>query len=85
MKMKFYTPCHGIDDQTFGAATFGFVGKEDEKICSSIEFSEELNGTLMCGSYKECLDQIPDKAWKAGIVLLGNAGGENEFVHALRE
>ena len=85
MKIKFYTPSHGIDDQTFGAATFGFVGNEDERMCGSVEFSEEIRGTLICGSYKECLDRISDKTWQIGIVLLGNAGGENDFVHALRE
>ena len=31
MKIKFYTPLSGIDDQAFGAATFGFVGSEDER------------------------------------------------------
>lgn len=85
MKIKFYTPSHGIERETFGAATFGFVGSEDERICSSIEFLEDIKGTLICGSYKECLEQIPDGPWQAGIVLLGNAGGENEFVHALRK
>ena len=85
MKIKFYTPSHGIERESFGAATFGFVGSEDEKVCSSIEFPEDIRGTLICGSYKECLEQIPDKSWQAGIVLLGNAGGENEFVHALWE
>ncbi len=85
MKIKFYTPSNGIEDQTFGAASFGFVGSEDERACSSIEFPEEIQGTFISGSYKECLERIPEKSWQAGIVLLGNAGKENEFVHALRE
>ena len=84
MKIKFYTPSHGIDNQAFGAATFGFAGNEDERACSSIQFPEEIRGTLIWGSYEECLQQIPDRPWQAGIVLLGNAGGENAFVHALR-
>ena len=40
MKIKFYTPSHGSERETFGAATFGFVGSEDERVCSSIEFPE---------------------------------------------
>ena len=40
---------------------------------------------MICGSYKECLELVPDTSWQAVIVLLGNAGGENEFVHALWE
>jgi len=85
MRFKFYTPCHGIEKDTFGAATFGFVGREDESECSSIEFAKEIKGTLITGSYAECLEQIPQGDWQAGIVLLGNAGGENEFIHALRK
>ena len=83
--MKFYTPSYGVDKDMFGAATFGFVGAEDERVSAMTVFPEDIEGVLVQGSYEECLQQIPDGKWQAGIVLLGNAGGENAFVHALAE
>ncbi len=83
MEIKFYTPAHGVDG-SFGGATFGFVGGEDERADSFIKFPEDLEGIMICGSYAECLEKIPEGDFKAAIVLLGNAGGENEFIHVLR-
>ncbi len=83
MKMIFYTPTHGVSEG-FGGATFGFVGGEDERADSFISFPEDLEGVMICGSYAECLEKIPEGNFKAAVVLLGNAGGENEFVHKLR-
>lgn len=85
MKILFYNPCHGVEEDVLGAATFGFVGQEDETADSYVEFREELKGVMITGSYEECLSQIPEGSWQAAIVLLGNAGGENAFVHALKE
>lgn len=83
MKITFYTPSYTAGED-FGAATFGFVGAENEKEESSVSFPYDINGDLVFGSYDECLDSIPDDNYKAAIVLLGNAGGENEFIHKLR-
>ncbi len=85
MKLRFFTPACGVSGQTFGAASFGFVGCEDENAPNETVYPEELRGTVVCGTYAQCLQQIPEGPWQAGIVLLGNAGGENAFIHALAE
>ena len=82
MKIEFYTPSYGVTDN-FGAATFGFVGAEDETTKEIIHFDADLNGVMICGTYKECLDNIPEGIWDVGIVLLGNKGDENAFIDAL--
>lgn len=77
--MTFYTPeCFKSSD--FGGATLGFAGKThtDSAVCPF-----ELNGTMVSGTYDECLDSIPEGTWQAGVVLFGNAGGENEFINKL--
>ncbi len=84
MKMEFYTPAHGVSGE-FGAASFGFAGAEDETASNKVVCPIELNGTLFSGTYDECLENIPEGTWQAGIVLMGNAGGENEFVRTLAE
>ncbi len=84
MKMTFYTPAYGRVDG-FGAASFGFAGAEDEKALNKIECPFEIEGVLLTGTYAECLDKLPAGNWQAGIVLLGNAGNENEFIKALAE
>lgn len=81
-KIEFYTPSNGITDN-FGAATFGFVGAEDETQRKIIPFNADLNGVMICGTYQECLDNIPDGTWDAVVVLLGNKGNENWFVDTL--
>lgn len=82
MKLTFYTPSHGVTEN-FGAATFGFVGAEDENACRAVDFSRDIRGVLLTGSYEECLRHIPAGDFKAGIVVLGNAGGENAFIRRL--
>ena len=82
MNMVFYTPAYGVTDG-FGAASFGFSGAEDEKALKKVVCPVDLKGEVVLGTYKECLESIPDGTWQAGVVLLGNAGGENEFVRAL--
>ncbi len=82
MKFTFYNPC-AKTDENFGAATFGFAGNEDEKCSLAKTFPCDINGNLLTGSYEEILKNVPDGKWQAGIVLLGNAGNENEFVRAL--
>lgn len=83
MRVEFYTPEYQSNDARFAAATFGFVGHEDENDSACIVFPKEINGIMIQGTYEECLRQIPNGEWKAGIVLLGNAGNENAFVKAL--
>ena len=79
MKMIFYTPAYKK------AEGFGFAGAEDETAVRKVESPFDLEGTMLCGTYKECLENIPDGKWQAGIVLFGNAGNENEFMKALSE
>lgn len=88
MKIEFFTPSCGIPTESFGAATFGFVGAEDERAAARIGLPYDLCGETVCGSYAECLDAIdrlPKKPWQVGIVLFGNAGGENEFLRKLQD
>lgn len=84
MKISFYTPSY-TSCPDFGGATYGFVTSEDEKQPAMTSFSEDIEGKLVFGSYDECLAALPEGNFKAAIVLLGNAGGENEFIHKLRE
>ena len=83
MKISFYTPSY-TSCPDFGGATYGFVTSEDEKQPAMTSFAGDVEGTLVVGSYDECLNSLPDGKFKAAIVLLGNAGGENEFIHKLR-
>ena len=84
MKMIFYTPVCGRADG-FGAASFGFAGAEDETALNKVVCPFDIEGMVVSGKYTECLKNIPDGKWQAGIVLLGNAGNENEFIKALAE
>jgi hypothetical protein len=83
MKMVFYTPCHGVEESGFGAATFGFVRAEDERADCVRTYPLEMDGDVYTGRYEQILRQISPKHWQAGIVLFGNAGGENDFIQAL--
>lgn len=88
MKVKFYTPAYGVPEDSFGAASFGFVGAENECEANAIQLPFELEGNTVCGSYEECMTKIralDRKAWQVGIVLFGNAGGENAFLRELAE
>ena len=40
----------------------------------------EIEGVILSGTYEECLKNVPDEKWQAGIVLLGNAGNENNCI-----
>lgn len=84
MKLTFYTPSYK-NAEGFGGASFGFAGEENEKLTIAREFPEDIRGVSLCGTYDEILADIPEGEWQAAIVLLGNAGGENEFVRALRK
>ena len=83
MKIGFYTPESGVNKECFGCASFGFVGQWDPAQQGFCALGQELQGDLVFGSYTHCLENIPDKQYQAAIVLLGNAGGENDFVHQL--
>ena len=85
LKMTFFTPEEGVQEASFGAASFGFAGAEDETAKHKITCPIDVEGTVVTGSYTECLQNIPEGTWQAGVVLLGNAGGENEFIKALFE
>lgn len=83
MKIGFYTPAYGVENDWFGCATFGFSGQWDPLEPESISFSPQVNGDVICGTYEYCLENIPDKHYQAAIVLLGNGGRENWFIKAL--
>ena len=85
MKIQFYTPAVAAEANSFGCASFGFPGAEDPNAASSAVLPFDLNGDFVCGTYAECLAGIPDKAYQAVIVVLGNAGGENAFIHDLQK
>lgn len=85
MEIGFYTPAFGVKEDCFGCASYGFVGQwnpMEEGICA---LKKQLQGDVVCGSYAHCLENIPDKKYQAAIVLLGNSGGENEFVRQLAQ
>jgi len=82
VEIIFYTPSYGITDG-FGASNFGFAGAEDETALNRVLCPFKLDGQLITGTYEECLRNISDKKWQAGIVCLGNAGNENEFIKKL--
>jgi len=83
MKLSFFTPSALDPSQEFGAASFGFVGAEDPSAANCKQSPMEIDGTILHGSYEEILAALPKGDFQAGIVLLGNAGGENEFIRAL--
>lgn len=83
MKIEFYTPAHGVCADSFGGATFGFVGSFDPKVTASVTLPYDLEGVMVSGSYDECLAQLPKVKCQAAIVMLGNAGGENDFISRL--
>lgn len=83
MKLRFSTPC--AFEEGICAASFGFSGAPDERAQAIREFSHDLSCTWLTGSYEEILSQLPAGNWQAGIVLLGNGGGEDRFVRQLQE
>ncbi|MBQ7255558.1 MAG: hypothetical protein IJS31_04860 [Oscillospiraceae bacterium] len=80
MKLSFVTPRQPLDGIEFGAASFGMVGCEDPTAANLRTFAKDLRGTVIHGSYRHCLENLPKKAPQAIIALLGNAGGENAFI-----
>ena len=83
MKLTFTTPCAFADNAL--AATFGFSGAPAPDAATQRTAAIELEGVLLTGTYEEILTAIDDTPNQAGIVLPGNAGGENDFIHALQE
>lgn len=83
MKLTFSTPC-GFGDGVFGAS-FGFAGAMDPAAHLQRTFSRDLEGVLLTGSFHEILASVPAAHYRAGVVLLGNYGGEDAFIRALQE
>ena len=88
MLIRFTTPAI-YKPEGFGCASFGFAGSPDPKKDAAREWKEEIKGKVYSGTLDEVLNEIPAKgtcgSWQAGIVLFGNCGGENEFMHKLFE
>ena len=82
MKLTFATPC-AFDEHAL-VASFGFSGAPDPTVQGVRTLDTELDGVLLTGSYDDILKAVDDRPNQAGIVMLGNAGGENAFIHALQ-
>ena len=80
MNMKFTVPCTCVREVPFGCASLGFAGSEEK----SLTFPADLNGIVLTGSYENILANIPAGPFQAGVVVFGNAGGENGFMRALQ-
>lgn len=93
MDIRFTTPCifNKNQTETFGCASFGFAGAPDPSAENTRDLPTEIKGQAFFGKLDAVLESIPGKcllngresSWQAGIVLFGNCGGENEFIHAL--
>lgn len=72
---------------SFGCASLGLAGICNNDRACATEYPVELDGIVLTGSYSDVLaevEQISSKIY-VGIVLFGNAGGENRFIHELYE
>ena len=83
MKLSFSTPC-GISESVLGVS-FGFADAMEPTACTLRSFPFDLEGLLLTGSFDEILAAVPADDFRAGVVLLGNCGGEDAFVRALGE
>ena len=76
MKLIFTTPCAFNGDAL--AASFGFAGAPAPEEAAVRVAPVELEGVLLTGTYNEILAAIDEIPNQAGIVLPGNAGGEDD-------
>ena len=81
MDFKFYDSRSNCTFSDFGCASVGFAGPNGNEAERCL--LDAPNGVLICGTYEECIRQIPDQKFNVGIVLTGNCGHENEFVDTL--
>ncbi len=81
----FYLPKHKPAMGAFGCATLGIAGKPDCSPDAACKFGFTPEGAVLSGTYEEILGNIPDRKFKAAIVLFGNAGGENTFISQLSQ
>lgn len=81
MDFKFYDSQSSCLFSDFGCTSVGFAGTSDDE--KEKCFLDAPKGLLICGTYEECIRQIPDEKFNVGIVLTGNCGNENEFVNTL--
>ena len=83
MDLIFVTPVQELLPGAFGAASYGMTGCWDPAAPNTQRFARDVRGTALTGSYADILAQLPASAPQAAIVLFGNAGGENAFLHEL--
>lgn len=85
-KMIFSTTSCWDDNHGFGCASLGLAGLCDNSAAMFTTFPCELDGCVLAGSYQAVLKQaeIVTRKIHAAIVLLGNAGDENNFIHQLQ-
>jgi hypothetical protein len=91
-QLRFYTPAYEESKEggVFGCASFGVCNEKkwhEPAESVNLAFGKTLKGILINASLAEAREQItviPNKAdVKAGIVLYGNCGRENEFTNFL--
>lgn len=70
----------------FGCASLGLAGICDNSQKVVVDYPQELEGIVLCGTYLDVLAKVEavDKTVFAAIVLFGNAGGENRFMDDLQ-
>jgi len=85
--IAFYTPDYNAQSDCFGCASYGIASNDAENGNVIKKFEIEPEAIEISGTYEQCLVQAEkhtlDSRIKAAIVLLGNAGNENEFIHRL--
>lgn len=83
MDFRFYDAEASCTFTDFGCASAGFAGTHGSK--TERLFTDAPKGILICGTYEDCLNHIPEGDYKVGIVLTGNCGNENDFVNTLNK
>lgn len=83
MNLRFSTPC--AFDEGIAAASFGVSGAPDPTAKTVRSYLYDMDGCFLSGSYADILRAAENGGYQAGIVLLGNAGGEDSFIQALQQ
>lgn len=75
------------NDHGFGCASLGLAGRCDNTVDMQIGWPFALEGTVLTGSYNDVIKDIADftDSVFAAIVLFGNAGNENQFLHDIQK
>lgn len=71
----------------FGCASLGLVAGKFSENGTAAQWLNGLEGTVLIGTYTQVLDGIRkfDQHVFAAVILFGNCGGENAFMHHIQE